>query len=47
MYLVIGQETPWPFSYLQYRFEPNIQLNILITTNIKYLSFADNYGCDI
>jgi hypothetical protein len=41
MYLVIRHKTPLPFSYLQGRFENNIQLNI------KYLSFADNYVGDI
>jgi hypothetical protein len=47
MYLVIRHKTPLPFSYLQGRIENNIQLNVLITTDIKYLSFADNYVGDI
>jgi hypothetical protein len=47
MYLVIHHETPLPFSYLQGRFDNNIQLNILITTAIKYLSIGDNYVGDI
>jgi hypothetical protein len=43
----IRNKTPLPFLYLQGRFENNIQLNVLITTDIKYLSFADNYVRDI
>jgi hypothetical protein len=43
MYLVICHKTALLFSYLQSRFENNIQLNVLIITNIKYLSVTDNY----
>jgi hypothetical protein len=47
MYLVIRHKSPLAFSYIQSRFENKIQLNDLITTNIKSLSFVDNYVGDI
>jgi hypothetical protein len=43
MYLVMCHETSLQFSYPQVRFENNNQLIVLITTDIKYLSYADNY----
>jgi hypothetical protein len=39
--------TPLPFWYLGGRFENLIQMKVLITTNIQYLSFTDNYVGDI
>jgi hypothetical protein len=47
MYLVICHMTPLPFLYLEARFKNYILLNVLITTVIKYLLFADNYVGDI
>jgi hypothetical protein len=47
MYSVIHHNTPLSLSYPPGRFENNIQLNVLITNDIKYLSFIDNYVGDI
>jgi hypothetical protein len=47
MYLVMSHMIPLLFSYLQGRFENNIQLIVVITTDIQYLSFLHNYVSDI